>query len=331
MLFSDFYDINKDALKTEMVWNNYGLNDVLLTASDELKEKALSLLKQNYSKFNLFEIDGIVDDILNEMKSDVFTNFPLLMQSLSIAASMTYQSVSRTDHEIETRTVKETGKNTNNSTEMNNSKRDTINNDIVVENNSVIGEITNTGNVLTHEISERNETNTLDGNNTASTPMTGSKSVAVSHSMPEQAINGITHNFNKDTQGTPDLDVSTIQSANESYSTINQFQNTQIIDQMQTVDNTIVNNNTRTDDTKQLTDNATELHNTNDSTGMDILEGTNTINGINEIDHTTTDTTTRDLANKQYPFEVSKFLESIDSVKSFTKWIDAFSWICGVL
>jgi hypothetical protein len=324
MLFSDFMDTNKIELKSNMIWDNYELNDVVLTVDEDLKEKAWLLLKQNYGKYE-------VENILDEMNADISINFPLLMQSLSIASSMTYQSVSRTDHEVETRTVTETGLNTHSNTQVDSSQRDVTNSDDLDATNGITGTVANTGTITTAETSERSETNILDGSNTSTTPMTGSKNVALNHSMPEQDINEVTGDFDRDSQGTPELDVSTVQSASENYSTINQFQNTQDIDQTQTVSNSIENNNTVTNDTLVTTNNTTTEHSERDVTERDILAANSTTNGTDEVEHETTENVERDLANKQYPYEISRFLESIAAVKSFQKWVDSFYWICGVV
>jgi hypothetical protein len=324
MLFKDFMTANKATLKNEMIWDNYGLNDVLLTAQDSLKERALLLLTQNYGKYD-------VGDILDDLCSDIYVNFPLLMQSLSIASSMTFQSVARMDIEIESRTVTEKGTGKNESLQSSNNQRESNAKNVISEDNSLIGETTNKGTVGVVESSQRNETNSLDGNNITTTPSTGSKSVALSHSMPEQAINNISQGFNVDAQGTPNLNASTVQNASENFSTINQFETNALINQQQTTKNDITNNNTRTDDTKQVIDNTTQSHSTNDTTGQEISSGASSIAEKSETEHTTTDVVNRELANKQYPFEISKFLESIDTVKPFEKWINAFSWLIGVV
>lgn len=323
MLFSEFMDTNKSDLKSLMLWDNFGLNDITLIPSEELKEKAWLLLKQNYGKFE-------VEDILPEMSADISINFPILMQSLSIALSMTYQSVSKVDIETETRTITETGTNTHNSTQTDNSTRNTIDSDDIISNVTLTGEVSDTGTISTAETSDRTEVITVLADNSTVTPITGSKSVALSHAMPEQSISGVTNNFPVDSQGTPDLSQSSVQSANESFSTINEFQNNQSIDQTQTTTSDIENSNVVTNNTVSSTDNSTEEITSKDSTGSDILEATTVLAGNDEVEHTTVDEVQRSLANKQYPYEISKFLESIDTVKSFTKWIDAFSWVCGV-
>ncbi len=327
MLFKDFMTENSDELKAEMIWDNYGLNDVVLPVSDDLKEHALKLLTLNYGKYDV----GETEDILDEMKADVFVNFPLLMQSLSIAASMTYESVSKMDIETEERIITETGTDKRNSIQSNNTVHDTAGKTDIVENTSVLGEIKNTGTVNIHETSEREETTTIDADTESITPATGSKSVALTHNMPEQAISGITNDFTHDEQGTPEMDAATVQNASANYSTINQFQNTQAIDQTTTIDNEIINDNTRTDDTTQITDNMSEAHSTNTISGQETTMGNTTVEGTNITENTITDTLTAERANKQYPYEISKFLESIDVVKPVVKWVDAFSWLIGVV
>lgn len=324
MLFKDFMAINKEVLKAEMFWNNYGLNDVLLPVTDELKSHSLDLLTRNYGAFE-------VGEILEEIKADIFVNFPLLMQSLSISASMTYESVSRYDTEKETRILSEIGRDKNNSVETQNSQRDTKGTNVTQENNSSNSEAKNTGTVSTNETSQRSESNVVDATNASSTPMTGSKNVAITHAMPEQDISGTTGNFTRDSQGTPILNNSTVQNASENYSTVNQFQSTSDLDQKTEIENTIINDNLRTDNTTQITSNNVDVQSLNNATGNENLAGINTVEGTNETEHQTTERIERKLANKQYPFEVSKFLESINTVKSFSKWVDSFAWLCGVL
>jgi hypothetical protein len=323
MLFKAFMMENKEALKSNMMWNNYNLNSVLLPLEDDLKEHALRILSQNYGKFE-------VGDILDEMQADIFSNFPLLMRSLSVSTSMTFQSTGQHDIENESRTVTESGKNKNNSLQTNNTQRETTGKSTLAENNSINGKTSNIGSVSTHEASVRNETDTTIGNNTTTTPTTGSKNVVLNHSMPEQSIDGVSVDFTKDSQGTPDLNLSTVQNGSENYSTINQFQNIQSINQSNTIHNDITNDNTRTDDTAQITDNTTETHNTNDTIGQESIVGGSNIEGANETEHITVDTVNRELVNKQYAQEITDILKNVHSVKSFDIWVDSFSWVCGV-
>lgn len=299
-----------------MIWNNYELNEDTLTITDALKTFGLEILKKYYGKFEVEE------DILDEVESELMLQFAPMAQALSIFTGLNNDSSKQMDVQTENNTIRDDASTSSNQDGNSTNNRTTSTTTDSTVNNDNTGSVTNTGTTGTVETSEQDST----GNVSSSTPMTGSKIVNVGHAMPEQSINGTTEDFTRDSQGTPELDSSTVQNAQESYTTTNSFSNNQ-----DTTGNvTITNNNTVTDNTTTATTDNTDITNHGEDSGTDDTTATNHLEVTGENHNVHTEEYNRELANKQYAFEVTKILESLQGSNPVQTFVYSFAWVCGV-
>lgn len=313
ILFKDLVSANLIAIKSNMRWDNYSLNETTIPVVDLLKDHAISVLTKSYGMFH------VEQDILDPLTADVFMYFPVLMQQLGITRLMDAYSVVKEDLNVDelVRTEVLEGEVDENS-------------QLTLGSTNTDTNILNTQQKTTGTVVVDNEqTNILDGttiiNNTSGVESTGNRNVNLTHNMPEQAINGITGQFPVDDEGTPILTTSYAQTASENFSTSNPIATTETSNQDTDNTNTLTSDSTTTNDlTVADTGTTTRTVVGSGSDATDTLTTTNNTNTINEK-HTSTAT------NKQYAYEIQAFLDSTDSIVAFSKWEDRFSWIPGII
>ena len=311
--FKTLVDENINDIREMMIWQNYELNETTLPVLPLVQDHAIMVLKKSYGR-------SIVDDeILDELLVDVFTHFPVLLQQLSITRLIDAYGVGKSDIDV----VK-TVRNENLLTELDGNSVNTQNL-LRTDNENIEKETTTTGTVSTVDNSTNTQTSGTTIMNISNMEETGARSVNLSHSMPEQAISGVTGNFAIDTQGTPILSPIYTQEANESFSTTKPLQSSE--SSTQSINNTsdlesdsVTTNNITVGDSGRST-------NTSSNTGTESNEASSKQSGKNEI----TETITSTLTNKQYAYEIKAFLETADSINAFKKWELNFSWIEGII
>jgi hypothetical protein len=323
MLFKAYLTENSAVLKTYMKWENYDLNTSVLPVVEMVQDDALEVLSNNYGKFE-------VDDILDELKTDIFLNFPALLQQLSISRIMTSAGTKQSDSltDIMTRTengVRDTSQSSDNTLGTNVTELNTLNT-LNTSNGTSIDTGTSTTNV-TSDTTQNNLTNII---NTSGVQMTGSKNVNLTNAMPEQSINAGTGNFPLDAEGTPILTTAYVQSANQNFTTTNPIDTSETSEQstditVGVVNTNLITNNLTNTQHSTVADTGT-TNRTIANSGTDLTTNT----AIENTDNTVTETTTRQMTNPNYAYEIKAFLESVDSLNAFQKWLDKFSWICGI-
>lgn len=324
MLFKDYLAANATILKSYMKWDNYELNTTILPVVEAVENDALEVLSNVYGKFE-------VEDILDELKADVLMNFPTLLQQLSITMVMTAENVVQKDVLSETMTRKETGvRDTSQTTDMTLDTQVTELN--TIDNTSTTtGTSKDTGTSKTATSTVTTQTNETEILNTSGVEMTGSRNVNINNAMPEQSISGVTEAFPVDTEGTPILSTSTVQSATQSFSTVNPIDSSETSSQSI---NVTANNTGESLTTNDLTNTQNiavsdvgTTNRTTANTGTDTTLNTALENTDNEV----TETTTREATNPQYAYEIRAFLESVQSINAFKVWANNFAWVCGIL
>lgn len=334
--FSDY--VKYTSLKEYMTWEEFGLVDKSITdfAVDKIQDKAISLLSRNYGYYQVgVELVDNTGDYpkfyFPEFEADLMTYFPELIQSLSITLKMLGINVPEVDTITETYDRTEDIISNQTSDNINAIETDIINTANSNQNSTndttqtISGTTTNTGTSENDILYERQITNS------SQVDETGNRNVNLSHQMPEQAIEG-TGNFLEDTQGTPILSTSYVQSANENFSTLNPMSTSETstqkdIQNKQTTTNDLTQSNNSLNDTFVKS----SLSSVDGSTGKsktaenlkNIVEGTgqNTIHEVKTIEKT----------NPQYAGEITKFLDNVQTFNAFKSFIDKFSWLSGVI
>lgn len=313
ILFKELITNNLEEIKTYMTWENYNLNEVVIPVIDLVKDHALMVLSKSYGMFH------VEQDILDEIIADVFINFPILLQQLSITRLIDAYGVVKED----TDTVE--------------TIRNEILNNEVDQNNISVQENTQTDNTIidnqqltTGTIDNRNDISNIQNGktnieNSSGVESTGTRNVNVSHNMPEQSLTGQNGNFPIDEQGTPILSTSYIQEAQEGFTTSNPINTNELSEQITLNSNTGTNNTTTTNDIN-VADTGTTLRNLN-TNGTDNSESKSKTNGTSSLN----EMVTSKMTNKQYAYEIKAFLETSDQVNAFKKWEDKFSWVVGIV
>lgn len=311
--FRELIQENKALIKSQMTWENYDLNEKVLPVVEDLKEHALMVLERNYGRYQ------VEPEILDELLVDVFVYFPPLMQQLAISRLMDAYSVPEEDTETETMTRAEetTGEVQQNS-------------ELTLGTQAQESEEQNTQQATTGTVSVVGSTeNTQSSNttieNTSGVAMTGSRSVNLTHTMPEQAIPGGTGYFPTDPEGTPILGASYVQNASENFNTHNPIDSEETSEQ--------ISSGTSMSETNQTTTNDVTVANTGTNTRTVQNSGSDTSqsNTSNEETKEITETRSRTMTNKQYAYEIKAFLESVEVVNAFENWANQFSWVVGII
>lgn len=336
ILFSDY--IKYTSLSEFMIWDEFDIVETPLPpfALDRIQEKAIKLLTRNYGYFNVgVELVDNTGDYpkfyFPEFEADLMTYFSELVQTLSITLKMLGINVPEVD--IITETYDRTEDITSNQTSdnINLVETDIINNNTTNQTSSSDTTQSNTGTVANTGTSINDIEYEREIVNASQVDETGNRNVNLSHQMPEQAINGA-GNFSEDSQGTPNLGASYVQSASENFATMNPMSTSETSTQRDiTNKQTTTNNLTQTNNllNDSLTTNV--LENTEGTIGKstttedlkNVVEGTgqNVIHEVKSIEKT----------NPQYAAEISKFLDNVQSINAFQSFVDKFSWLCGVI
>ena len=311
--FRELIQENKTLLKSYMNWENYELNDKVLPVVEDLKEHALFVLQQNYGRYQ------VSPEIVDELIADVFVYFPPLMQQLAISRLMDAYSVPEEDTETETMTRAEetTGELQQNS-------------ELALGGQTQESEEQNTKQATTGTVSVAGSTeNTQSSNttieNTSGVAMTGNRSVNLTHNMPEQALSGSTGYFPTDPEGTPILSSTYVQTATESFNTHNPIDSEETSEQSTSGSSTSESNQTTTNDVTVA--NTGTITRTVRNSGSDTSQSNTTNEETREI----TEAITRTMTNKQYAYELKAFLESVEVVNAFERWVNHFSWVVGII
>lgn len=313
ILFKDLILDYSTEIKTYMVWENYELNDVTIPVVEMLKDHALIVLMNSYGSFH------VEQNIIDALCADVFIYFPILMQQLAISRLMDAYGVVKDDVNTEELTRTE-----RTNTEIDQNSQLTVGTTIS-ENNILDTEQKTTGTVRVETDMSNTQNSQTTIENTSGVESTGSRSVNLNYNMPEQSLNGSTGNFPKDQQGTPILDSSYAQSANENFNTSNPINTSETSEQ--NISNTTTGNNdaTTTNDVT-VSDSGTTTRTVNNS-GSDNSKLNSSTDGTTDIVEKRTITAT----NKQYAYEIKAFLESTDTLVAFSRWEDKFSWVVGIV
>lgn len=334
--FSDY--IKYTSLKEFMQWDEFEITENPLPsfAIERIQDKAINLLSRNYGYYQVgVELVGNTGDYptfyFPELEADLMIYFPELVQALSITLKMLGINVPEVD--TITETYDRTEDITNNQTSDNINLVETdISNDSTTNQTSTNdtsqttnGTSKNTGTSINDILYEREITNS------SQVDETGNRNVNLSHQMPEQAING-TGNFPEDTQGTPILSTSYIQSANENFSTMNPMQTSETSNQKD-----IQNKQTTTNDLTQTNDNLLDSLTTVEGETIDSTTGKSTTNEnlknivAGEGKNIIHEVKTIEKTNPQYAGEITKFLDNVQSFNAFQVFVDKFSWLSGIL
>lgn len=300
-----------------MRWENYELNDTVIPIVDKIKEDAINTLLREYGRIKVDDED--IETTLDYIVSDVFLNFVVLAQELSITRLIDAYAVATHDIDSEKTTVTETGT-------VGSLGNETLTaGTSVIETSNVAANETSTGTVT----DEGKQTNTGDSDtdveNKGKVEATGSKNVSLSHAMPEQALDGTTQKFPVDEQGTPILNTSMVQNGSSAYSTTNPLENIETSKQLISSNSIAETNNKQTNDLKSTNDTMSTRNSTNSGSDTRQTEATDTRN--------LTTSTIRDLSatNKQYAYEVSAFIKTAGEVNPFVNWTNKFSWLRGII
>lgn len=336
VLFSDY--VKYTSLRPFMVWDEFDIVESPLPpfAIDRIQEKAISLLCRNYGYFEVgVELVDNTGDFPNfyfpEFEADLMTYFPPLIQSLSITLKMLGINVPEVDTITETYDRTEDITSNQKSDNINSMETDIINNSNSNQNSTSDTTQINTGTVKNTGTSENDIAYERQITNTSEIEETGNRNVNLAHNMPEQAING-TGNFPEDTQGTPILSASYIQSANENFSTMNPMQTNET-----SLQKDIENKQTTTNDLTQTNDNLNDTFTKNNVDSIDETTGksTTTENLTNIVEgegkNIIHEVRTIEKTNPQYAGEITKFLENVQTFNAFQVFIDKFSWLRGIL
>lgn len=313
VLFRELVEDNRTAIKEFMRWDNYDLNEKVLTVVEELKEHALMVLEKNYGRYE------VEDDILDELCADVFTYFPPLMQQLAISRLMDAYSVPEDDTTTDTLTREVTS---NAETQQNSQLTLGTKTEETTEDNT---QQKTTGTVSVANDSETTQSSNTTIENTSGVAMTGSRSVNLNHNMPEQAIPGGTGYFPTDPEGTPILGASYVQNASENFNTHNPIDSEETSEQS-SLGTTITDSETVTTNDVTVANTGTVGRSVENS-GTDNSESTSNT----EETETVTETRTQTATNKQYAYEIKAFLESVEVVNAFDNWTNRFSWVVGII
>lgn len=192
ILFKDMILDNIEDIKSYMNWENYELNDTMLTVTETVKDHALIVLMNSYGLFHVEQ-----DEIFESFCADVFIYFPILLQQLAITRLIDAFGVVRNDTNI-VETVREETANTN------------------TEQNS---EITQGTSQTDNNVVDLQQNSSINIENNSGVESTGTRNVNLNHNMPEQGLAGGTGNFPLDTQGTPILTATFATNATEGFST----------------------------------------------------------------------------------------------------------------
>lgn len=325
ILFSELVNQNETALKSEMEWRNYGLNDTEMLAEEILKTHALRTLKRSYGKYY------VDDDILEELKEEIFINFPSLMQQLSISRVVTGLAVLPVDTLKEQITRNET-------TRRENSDSSTVTVGTSVNETSQVEGLTSgqsltndTGTVASNVTNDSNTSSSTSIDNSSNVEITGGKQVNLAYSLPNQAINGSTSNFPVDAEGTPDLSDATVNSATATHTTSNPLNNVESSEQSQ---NVITDASTDSLVTNNLsTTSSNSVNESNSATRTIANTGSDTSNnqGLETNEHNYSETIEREATNAQFSYEITNFLEASESHNAFRTWVNLFWWITPIL
>lgn len=313
ILFRQLIQDNYADIKAYMNWQNYDLNETVLPVVEDLKDHALILLMNSYGMFH------VEQDILDPFLADVFVNFPILMQQLSISRLMEATAVPTDDENTETLTRTEV---LDSETEQ---QSELTVGTAINETTTLDTEHATTGTVTVAGTTEQTGENETDITNSSGVQMTGSRTVNLANSMPEQSISGSTSNFPVDPEGTPILSTSTVQSATQSFTTANPIDTSETSNQVQTASNTT--------ETDQTTTNNITVADTGTTSRVLSNSGKDNSDSLTKTDSTNTITETRTLkaTNKQYAYEIKAFLESTETLVAFRNWENQFSWVCGII
>lgn len=312
ILFKDLLLSYSQEIKTYMRWENYDLNDVTIPVMETLKDHALVVLMNSYGSFH------VEQDIIDSLCADVFIYFPILMQQLAISRLMDAYGVVKDDINTEELIRTET---TN--TEVDQSSELTLGSSSN-ENNVLDTEQKTTGTVKVENDMTNTQNSKTNIENNSGVESTGSRSVNLSHNMPEQSLNS-TGNFPKDQQGTPILESSFVQNASENFNSSNPINTSETSEQI--INNTTTgNNDALTTNDVTVSDSGTTSRTITNS-GSDNSQLNSSTDGTTDI----TEKRTRTETNKQYAYEIKAFLESTDTLVAFSRWEDKFSWVVGII
>jgi hypothetical protein len=313
ILFKDMILENIDDIKTYMKWENYTLNNVVIPVTEMVKDHALIVLMNSYGLFH------VEQDIFDSFCADVFIYFPILLQQLAITRLIDAYGVVTDDTDIVTTVRTETlDSNTEQTSELTQGTTQTDANVLATQHKT-------TGTIKDVGTASNTQTTLSDITNTSGVESSGSRNVNLSHNMPEQSINGITGLFPADSQGTPKLTTSYVQTATEAFNTSNPINTSESSHQTGTNGNTGNNSNTTTNDITVADTGTTTRTSTN--SGSDSTEAKTATKGNNTI----SETVTSQLTNKQYAYEIKAFLETADGLIAFSRWEDRFTWVIGII
>lgn len=313
ILFRELIQNNISELKSYMKWENYELNEKDLPVVEDLKDHALMVLSNSYGNYDVDE------DILSELCADIFIYFPTLMQQLAISRLMDAYSVPEDD------TISETIMRTENEMSETQQNSQLTLGTSQTETNELDTQQKTTGTVSVEGSTENTQTSNLQIENSSGVEMTGNHTVNLQHNMPEQAISGITGSFPTDPEGTPILSTSTVQNATETFNTSNPIDTLETSEQSSVQSSNTESESVTTNDVTVADTGTTTRTSTN--SGSDESQSTTSSDTMNNIEETRTRTET----NKQYAYEIKAFLESVDSINAFERWVDKFSWVVGII
>lgn len=313
ILFKKFVLENIEDIKTYMRWDNYQLNETEIPVVEMVKDHALIVLMNSYGLFH------VEQDIYDAFCADIFIYFPILLQQLAITRLIDAYGVVANDVE----TVETVRTETQNSSVAQNSEM--VAGTSQTNNNTLNTQQKTTGTVAVEGSASGTQNSTTSIINSSGVESTGTRSVNLAHELPEQAISGSTGEFPIDTQGTPVLTNSYVQTAQEGFTTSNPINTSESSDQSIQNTNSGTNDSTTTNDVT-IADTGTTTQITTNS-GSDTSESktdANTTNTYNEK-------ITSHVTNKQYSYEIKAFLETADSLVAFARWEDKFSWVVGII
>lgn len=327
MKFKDVIDKYLSDLKNEMSWNNYNLNDTELEVQEILKDHALLTLKRAYGSSYF---DDIEDDIEN-LKNEIFINFPSLLQQLSVSRVINGRAVVPVDTLSEIITRREDfNKNVSGlgtltvgtTTEQNTTSSATGSNTGIVED---------TGTTTDVQGSSLSNTSISEIENSSNAEITGGRTTSVSYALPHQALQGITQGFPVDEEGNPILSDATVDNANAVFNTSNPMTTTDESSQTTTNSsesslNNTTTNNLKTDSLNTSNESATGSMTLSNS-GQDISDTTQDETGYNEV----REQIDREATNAQYSYEINAFLQSSMTYNAYKTWVKEFSWIRGII